>query len=396
MNATEILLVDDDPRILESFGRRLRRQGYRVKTAMNGIEALETLKNSEPDIIISDMRMPQMDGVELMKKIPVKDGAPPGRIIFTAFDDGEAMEMAKLGEGGVFRVEKDRWGTDLQPAIARALELRKITLELIKNAKEKLRQEKKLAELKAVQELNKLQNVFMASINHEFRTPLTGIIGFAQTMLLMLERGNLTPDKITKYLKHVLDSADRLVKLLYDVTEILLIAKGVHLDIQEIALHHIIKELQSEMLEKAAAKNLVFEINLPENLQRVKADRRRLAQVLRNLIENAVKFTNEGRVVVEAVSGAEGVTVSVSDTGIGIKEEEVKYIFGRFTKVDNSGFRPGTGLGLYISENLVKLMGGEIWLDSKAGKGSTFHFTLPNAEAVSAAKPEFAIKRVRI
>lgn len=378
MNETEILLVDDDPRILESFGRRLRRQGYQVKTAINGANALEMLEEALPDIIISDMRMPQMDGVELMKKVPVKNGAPPGRIIFTAFDDGEAMEMAKLGEGGIFRVEKDRWGTDLKPAIARALELRKITVELIKNAEEKLRQEKKLAELKAVHELNKLQNVFMASINHEFRTPLTGIIGFAQTMLLMLERGNLTPEKTTVYLQHVLDSSDRLVKLLYDVTEILLIAKGVHLNIQEIDLRHIIKELQPEMLEKAVARNLVFETNLPENLPLVKADRKRLSQVFRNLIENAIKFTNEGRVAVEAVSNTEGITVSVIDTGIGIKEEEIEHIFGRFTKVDNSGFKPGVGLGLYISENLVKLMGGEIWLDSKAGKGSTFHFTLLN------------------
>lgn len=377
MNATEILLVDDDPRILESFGRRLRRQGYKVKMAKNGIEALEELKETSPDIIISDMRMPQMDGVELMKKVPVKEGAPPGRIIFTAFDDGEAMEMAQLGEGGIFRVEKDRWGTDLQPAIARALELRKITAELIKKAEEKLHQDKKLAELKAVHELNKLQNVFMASINHEFRTPLTGIIGFAQTMLLTLERGNLQPDKIKEYLKHVLDCADRLVKLLYDVTEILLIAKGVRLDIMEIALPHVIKELQPEMLETAVAKNLAFEVNLPENLPEVKADRKRLSQVLRNLIENAIKFTNKGRITVSAVSSEQGVTVSVSDTGIGIKEEEIKYIFERFTKVDESGFKHGIGLGLYISENLVKLMGGKIWLDSKAGEGSTFHFTLP-------------------
>ncbi len=378
MSATEILLVDDDPRILESFGRKLRKQGYLVRTAENGIDALETLKESAPDIIISDMRMPQMDGVELMKKVPLKDGTPPGRIIFTAFDDGEAMEMAKLGEGGVFRVEKDRWGTDLQPAIARALELRKITDELIKSAEEKLLQDKKLVEMKAVQELNKLQNVFVASINHEFRTPLTGIIGFAQTMLLMLERGKLQPDKIKEYLKHVLDCSDRLVKLLRDVTEILLIAKGVHLDIQEVALHHVIKELESEMLEVASTKKLAFEIDIPENLPRLKADRERLYQVLRSLVENAIKFTNEGRVVVSAASSAEGVTVSVSDTGIGIKEEEVQYIFGRFSRVDDSGFKHGIGLGLYISENLVKLMGGKIWLESEVGKGSTFHFTLPS------------------
>jgi len=185
----EILLVDDDERIIDSFKRHLSRQGYSVLTAKNGKEALEILKDHEPELIISDVRMPVMDGIEFMKKVPAQNGLIPGRILFTAFDDGEAIELAKIGKGGIFRVEKDRWETDLKPAIARALELRGFMEQLARKAEEELQREKKVAEMRTTEELNKLQNIFVVSINHEFRTPLTGIIGFSETIMMMLKKG---------------------------------------------------------------------------------------------------------------------------------------------------------------------------------------------------------------
>lgn len=124
----KILLVDDDERILKSFSKRLKKDGFHVETAQSGNEAMEKLKDISPDLIISDMRMPGMDGAELMNSIPAREGFSPGKIIFTAFDDGEAIKLAKVAEGGIFRVEKDRWETDLRPAIARALEIRSLQI----------------------------------------------------------------------------------------------------------------------------------------------------------------------------------------------------------------------------------------------------------------------------
>ncbi|GMT42285.1 MAG: hypothetical protein IEMM0002_0696 [bacterium] len=374
---TEVLLVDDDERILGSFERYLLRKGFSVLTAKNGFEALELLKTHTPDLVISDVRMPRMDGIELMKKMPVEDGLPPGRIIFTAFDDGEAMELARMSEGGIFRVEKDRWETDLQPAIARALELRDFMLELMSKAEEKLQNEKELAELKAEQELSKMQNIFVVSINHEFRTPLTGVIGFSETILRMLENKNLTWEKLKGYAQHILDSGNRLAKLLNDVAELLVIAKGVRFVTEEISLPKLMEELFAEVAELTGGKNLDLETDFPQGLPLVKADRKRLTQILMNVFDNAVKFTEEGTVRISAKNSGGCVTVSISDTGIGIAESELPTIFERFNKIDDSGFKSGTGLGLYICENLIELMGGRIWVESELGKGVTCNFTLP-------------------
>lgn len=373
----EVLLVDDDKRILESFGRHLYGHGFSVLTANNGLEALKILETHTPDLVISDVRMPQMDGIELMKKIPSKSDLPPGRIIFTAFDDGEAIELAKLGEGGIFRVEKDRWETDLQPAISRALEMRNFMLELIKKTREKLQQEKELTKLRTEQELKTLQNIFVVSINHEFRTPLSGIIGFAEIILRMLEKGILTWEKLKEYVQHILESGNRLTGLLNDTAEILVIAKGVELRMEKISLPKLAENLIQEMSELAAKKNLALKTNFPEGLPAVKADWNRLMQVLKNLTDNAIKFTEKGDVCISAVDMGSMVTVSVSDTGTGIPEEELPHIFGRFTKADLSGFKHGMGVGLYISENLIKLMSGEIWIESEEGKGTTCNFKLP-------------------
>ncbi|MBI5186894.1 MAG: SpoIIE family protein phosphatase [Nitrospinae bacterium] len=141
MKGGKILLVDDDERILKSFGARLRRQGCEVVVAESGPEALEALRKPGgfiPDLIISDMRMQPMDGVKFLERISEleADGFFPGKIIFTAFDDDEALEFAKLVEGGVLRVEKDRWETDLDVAIARSLELHASKVDAWKRGQE--------------------------------------------------------------------------------------------------------------------------------------------------------------------------------------------------------------------------------------------------------------------
>lgn len=145
----KILLVDDDGGLLESFSRHLQKKGFEVDTAKNGEEALKKLKTIAPDIIISDMRMPKIDGAMLMKKLPKKEGFFPGKIIFTAFDDNEAVELAKVGSNGIFRVEKDRWETDLAPALSRAMELSQLHLQAWEQGKKYAYQQEYLQIAKA-------------------------------------------------------------------------------------------------------------------------------------------------------------------------------------------------------------------------------------------------------
>lgn len=176
MKEIKILLVDDDPGILASTARMLGKNGFNVKTVNGGGEALKTLDEWTPNLVISDMRMPKMGGAELMKKIPVKDGVLPGRIIFTGFDDDEALALSKMGEGGIFRVEKDRWEKDLIPAIQRAFELHKLFKCVWDKGKESVRQK---------EELNKLQLVrtMAVTLNHKINNPLS-VIGLANHGLI--------------------------------------------------------------------------------------------------------------------------------------------------------------------------------------------------------------------
>ena len=205
MNKERVLLVDDDPRILESFSRRLMRQGFVVETASSGEEALLKLPEFLPDLVISDMRMPGIDGAMVMKHIPERDGYFPGRIIFTAFDDGEAIELAKVDEGGVFRVEKDHWETDLQVAIVRALEFRKLRLKAWEQGKEIVHQET---------EINKLR--FLHSVattfGHETNNPLQAIT-LANGILIKHFGDNRENEIIGKSVQNIKNAAEKLANL---------------------------------------------------------------------------------------------------------------------------------------------------------------------------------------
>jgi CheY-like chemotaxis protein len=207
MKGAKILLVDDDERILKSFGTRLRRQGHEVIVAESGPEALEKLKEFTPDLIISDMRMQPMDGVKFLERISglEADGFFPGKIIFTAFDDGEALEFAKLIESGVLRVEKDHWENDLDVAIARGIELGKSKLSAWKLGREL--QHEALEKAKLQTALN-MANTLRDAIN----SPLSSIL------LIADERGIKTVEAYLANFKQIKTEAKRIESLVDKAT----------------------------------------------------------------------------------------------------------------------------------------------------------------------------------
>ncbi len=205
---TKVLLVDDDPSILTSTSRLLSKQGFHVETAEGGAEALEKIDDFFPNLVISDMRMPEIDGVELMKRIPVKDGVMPGRIIFTGFDDDEAYSLAKMSEGGVFRVEKDRWETDLMPAINRALELNKLCYQMWEKGKESLKEKEELNKLRLVRTM-------AVTLGHQINNPLSAI-GLANNGLI----GQFSLQRNNEIIAESVDDISRVVKKISILDEI--------------------------------------------------------------------------------------------------------------------------------------------------------------------------------
>ncbi len=244
--------------------------------------------------------------------------------------------------------------------------------------------------------LSAAKSDFLANMTHEVRTPLNGILGMTGLAL----DTNLQPDQ-REYLELVKSSSETLLSLVTDVLDFSKYEAGkLGLDRIDFSVRTLLREVLRPLALRASAGGVLFESEVDAAVpDQLIGDPMRIGQVLRNLVGNAVKFTNEGKVSIsvhaESVQGS-SVTLSfrVADTGIGIPHEMHRLIFEPFTQADGSTTRKygGTGLGLSISAGLVELMGGKIWVESEAGKGSTFHFTieleLPAAEPPREVFPE--------
>jgi signal transduction histidine kinase len=225
---------------------------------------------------------------------------------------------------------------------------------------------------------NRLKSEFLASVSHELRTPMNAIIGYTKLMLDGLD-GEMTAQQQTDLFR-VAQAADNLLGLINGLLDLAKIEAGkMELNVEEVNINDVTDEALELVRPHAGEKGLEVRATIPATLPNVWADRARVRQVLANMLANAVKFTERGTVSVAATSAEGWVTVSVSDTGVGISPEAQAYVFDEFRQADSSTTRKygGTGLGLAISKRLVTLHGGRIWVDSEVGRGSTFHFTLP-------------------
>jgi PAS domain S-box-containing protein len=220
---------------------------------------------------------------------------------------------------------------------------------------------------------------FLASMSHELRTPLNAILGFTGTLLMKLP-GPLTPDQ-DKQLRTVQTSARHLLSLINDLLDLAKIESGqVELDFEPVICQKVLEEVATTLRPLAEAKKLGFQVSMPSEDVILQTDRRALSQILLNLANNAIKFTDEGGVnIVLSQLGSEelpgqGIEIRVIDTGIGLKTEEQTRLFQAFEQLDNSNARrrEGTGLGLYLSQKLAVLLGGKIEIESIYGGGSQF------------------------
>lgn len=235
----------------------------------------------------------------------------------------------------------------------------------------------------AAESANQAKTEFLANMSHELRTPMNGIIGMIQ-----LAQMNPLPAETEEFLRIAHDSADRLHLILNDILDVSKLEAGkMEIAAQPCDLRRVLGDCFALMQPGIQEKRLQAQLHLPEDLPaRVLGDPLRLRQILLNLIGNALKFTQAGSIDIELqVTERQAehcrIRFAVRDTGIGIPPELHARIFDNFSQADGSSTRAfgGTGLGLSISSRLVRLMGGEIGLESSPGQGSTFHFTLPFA-----------------
>jgi len=227
-------------------------------------------------------------------------------------------------------------------------------------------------------EASQHKSQFLANMSHELRTPLNAILGY--TELIADGIYGVPPDKMQAVLKRVESNGKHLLGLINAVLDLSKIEAGqLTLDLADYSLGGVTQTVYSAVEALAIDKKLAFKAEVAPDLPRGHGDERRLAQVLLNLVGNAIKFTDAGEVVITATTGNGSFNVSVRDTGPGISAADQAKLFQEFQQADNSLTRKkgGTGLGLAISKRIIEMHGGRIWVESVVGQGSTFSLTLP-------------------
>lgn len=231
-----------------------------------------------------------------------------------------------------------------------------------------------------LREVDRLKTDFLARMSHELRTPLNSIIGFADVLLMGLD-GDLT-ERMIEDLQLIRGSGYHLRDIIGDILDMSRIEAGrLELTYETFDMRRTATELMATAAPLAEQKGLALRLDIDERIGLVSADRTRLRQVLWNIVGNAVKFTDHGGITVTIRPENGDVLFCISDTGIGIAPENLPRIFDHFSQVEGTQ-RPsigGTGLGLSISKSLVELHGGRLWVESRLGEGSTFHFTIPGS-----------------
>jgi two-component system phosphate regulon sensor histidine kinase PhoR len=241
-------------------------------------------------------------------------------------------------------------------------------------------------DLTELRSLQTMRRELIGNISHELRTPVAGI----KAMIETLKEGAINDEKAAAdFVARIDGEVDRMAQMLSELTELSRIETGrAELRMTPLNLKLLVEEVAAQLNPLAQRHQVTITTDLVTDLPAVRCDKDRIRQALVNLVHNAIKFNHPGgRVTVSTKAAGESIIVSVSDTGIGIPEEELPHVFDRFYKADRARTGGGTGLGLAIVKHIVQAHDGSIWAESEEGKGSTFSFSLPIRAKHDASSP---------
>ncbi|GAA6614917.1 ATP-binding protein [Scytonema sp. NUACC26] len=355
--SSRILLVDDNAD-MRDYLKQLLTQRWQVETAANGAIALEAIQQQLPDLVLTDVMMPEVDGFQLLKTLradPITQSIP---IILLSARAGEEATVEGLQAGADDYLIKPFSARELMARVETQLEMSRLRQEL---------------------SANRFKNEFLMTVTHELQSPLATILGWAR----FLQTKSFDSDTTARALAAIERNASieaKLIKDLLDVCEIL--SLKLRLKSQIVDLVVLVQNSVATFREAAQAKRISLVETISDGIpSNVFADGSRLKQVIANLLDNAIKFTPDGgQVTIELECFDAGVQITVSDTGIGIRPDFLPYVFDRFTQAEvPSRHTPGgVGIGLAIAGHLVALHHGTIEVASEGeGRGTTFTVKLP-------------------
>ena len=386
-----ILIVDDKEANIDVLAGLLEMQGYiNIKSTTDSRLAVSMFKSFNPDLILLDLMMPYLSGYEVMEQL--KEVIPHNTylpiLVLTADITTEAKQRALLDGAKDFlakpfdlievglRIDNLLFARHLYQQLQnqnqileekvreRTIQLEKINIDLIA-ARDK------------AEASDRLKTAFLNNISHEIRTPLNGILGIYQ----VLTYPELSQKDKEEYYTHLESSSNRLIKTITDYMDMALLVSG-NMEVNEsvFAPDSILNEIYSNFRPSCEKKHLTFTLNpIPSGGLKIKTDPDLLQKAISHLIDNAIKFTNEGTVTFGFVQKGSELEFFVEDTGVGIDETAHTVIFEHFAQENLSTTRghEGSGLGLSIAKKIIELLGGQIRLRSVKGEGSTFYITIP-------------------
>ena len=374
-----VLVLDDEEYVLKLAEREFRDEPYGYVATTSLDEAMAILAMTNVKVVISDQRMPKITGIEFLSQ--VKEKYPDTvRILFSGYQDIQVTEAA-INIGQVYRYVTKPWepGT-LRPVVHQALECYDLVAENKKLVDFLASKNRELEVLNdGLEGMVNRQKQFTSIVSHELRTPLAAINSTLDLVLSGMS-GKLNEDQ-RKFLlksKHNVTVLNQLVNEMLDLSKI--DVEQTQLEKSSCNMKDVIEDVVYNFASVAEAKHLTLESNVSNDLPSIMIDGNKVARVLKNLINNAIKFTNQGGIIVSCVyeEAHKCVKVCLEDSGQGVREEDQKKLFQKFEQVgDSQNYAGGTGLGLAISQEIINLHGGKIWVESQYGKGSRFYFALP-------------------
>lgn len=385
--ARDLLIIDDEEEILKALRRQFGRD-YTVYTARSANEGYQIMMENPVQVIISDQRMPDMNGSEFFNKI--KAEFPDAvRLLLTGYADIQAV-IAAINDGNVYRYITKPWDPlELDTIVREAFERfqlivdnRKLMIDLREaNISLEQRVADRTTELEEANErlktLNAQKDAFLGMAAHDLRSPITVLQGFAD--LLMHPRTQM--EDMREFVKIIQETLQQMLSLLDDILDITAIESGrLTLRPQPVNLYGFVERVIKLNRYIGLQKQIETVVELEPDLPLIEFDPQRIEQVLNNLLSNAYKFSHSDTQVLVSVNRQDGfVEFSVTDHGQGIKPEEIDMVFGEFQRVSTkpTGDEHSTGLGLSICKRIVGLHNGQIRVESEYGEGSRFSFTLP-------------------
>lgn len=374
----KILIVDDEDSLRVVLAKSLTRAGFACKDVEDAEQALKLLASETFDLIISDIAMPGMDGVELLKKVKL-DHPEIDVIIMTGY--GSDYSYVDLMDAGASDYMTKPFNLNSTIARINRIAREKKNLINLKKTNQELCVTIERANILAreAKEASKAKTFFLASMSHEIRTPLNGIVGYTDMLL-----DTHLDDEQKSFLKNARFSCETLLSVVNDILDFSKVEAG-KLTLEnigfdpEVLCFDTIDVVRTKVDESKVELVCSVADGVPGQ---VIGDPHRFRQVLLNLLGNAVKFTDKGiiKVSIDSEQTRENssiLTVSVQDSGIGIAKDKLEKIFKPFiqSEDDITSRYGGTGLGLAISKNIANKMGGDVWAESIDNKGSTFYFT---------------------